>query len=240
MAKDSELKRGPKYKELYGTIMQATTLDTERKNLQWLTNRLIEAAKEAIILDKSFQAQGSPDDVMYKVDGKDIKRKDVEHFTHFNDFIKELEENHGIIIEGNNYRDLKATYYTLKTELEKTRVLGVGKNLSQKIKTGVANTFKRIIPKAILGAFALGTGPILAASLVATGVTPVSELGAIRSKLKKQLRQVINQEDDATEALGTIKKIGKRMLGISTPEPEKKLQKIELWKKKTPQRTPSK
>jgi len=234
MSKNSNDTKHPKYKELYGTIMQATTFDTERKNLQWLTNRLFEKAKEDLQID-NYNATN--DITAITSEGKTIQMKNYGSLEHFNSFIKELKEKHEISIDGENLIDLQSTYHTLKGELKKTRVLGVGKNFSEKMKTIVANTFERIIPKAILGAFSFATGPILAAGLVATGTIPVSTTGKIRSDLKKQLKQTINGENAYTEALNTGKKIFNSMLGIENNEEPKKLKKVKLWKKPEPTKT---
>lgn len=226
MAKDAKTK---KIEEVYGAFMQATTLDTERKNLQYLTNELFKAAKRDYMEDKNNQDQ---DVTAMTSQGKTISLKNYGCLEHFNKFIETLKERE-ITIEGDHLVDLQTTYHALKGELKKTRVLGVGKNLSEKMKTVVANVFQRIIPKAILTAVGLGTGPILAVGLVATGITPVSETGKLRSKLKKQFKQAIHGETALTEAMGTAKKFGKMMLGINTAEEPKKLNKEKLWKKPT-------
>jgi len=168
--------------ELYGTMMEKTTINQESKNLQYLTNELFKAAKKDLRSDAYNAGQRE----FAKNQGK--SKQEVENMKStnaFGSFIDGLEGKIGRKFTSQERSGLLKDYKGLKKELKKTRVMGVGKGFAGGAKTFSTNIL-RVLGSACRGiVFSIGGGVVGALGALGTGAGMAGPAGLVLTGLSQ-------------------------------------------------------
>lgn len=143
--------------EIYGQIMQYLHVENEEKNLQFLTNEIFKAADKDLQSDKKTLLK---DKASHK-EIQDYNKKATGSTRSLDTFLKHYVSE--MNIEDNKKEEyfnalkkvIEPEYRQLKWQLNEVRVLGVGKDMPQKLAAVAGIAYRVISPILVLGGLAI-------------------------------------------------------------------------------------